>query len=296
MGKGLIKGILLFSLLFVMLYVASACNETWIANYGMCGYSDTRLLAYFDNESCGTYVLLPANDGTQQPCNYCSESLIPQYSNCTMGFWNVTYTDANYYTCCSLTNLASDCDIYFPPYNTTQEESCFVGNLAQELGNLSCQSQPNIGSFTNTKVYCIAHIPLNYSNESFKCIASIVDTATNEIIQTTPDYVPNAQPLINIFPNQDTRLFFSPANSIVNFYYTGKNLLPDMYYKLQIECVSATTDLKSEMVLQRSYEDLQFVFFRTKWLMANAPYIIGGGILLFILLLVIIGLIRGVSR
>ena len=71
------------------------------------------------------------------------------------------------------------------------------------------------------------------------------------------------------------REYFVPANSIVNFYYTGKNLNPENEYLLNVECSSLQRTLKSQLNFQMAYEDVSFVFFRTRWAMANAPYIIG---------------------
>jgi hypothetical protein len=173
------------------------------------------------------------------------------------------------------------------PYNATSS------NLTIEMGNLSCQIEPNIG--INDKEYCIAHIPLSYLNETFKCLAIITKGETCEVIQTTPEYKEVPQTFFNLYPNADTRQFFQPANSIVNFYYTGKNLKPDTDYILAIECSSQARSLRSEMAFQIAYEDVSFVFFRTKWLMGNVTYIIAG-ILVLVFIILTIGLIwKGVK-
>ena len=172
------------------------------------------------------------------------------------------------------------------PYNVT------ATNLTIEMGNLSCQIQPNIG--IRDKEYCIAHIPFQYLNESFKCLAIITRGQTCEVIQTTPEYKEVPQTFFNLYPNADTRQFFEPANSIVNFYYTGKNLNPDNDYVLTIECSSQERTLRSQMAFQIAYEDVSFVFFRTQWLMANAPYIIGGIILFIFLMITIIIILKNI--
>jgi hypothetical protein len=275
---------LVFAFIFAIPF-SLGCNPYWVPNDVNCQPDDTYILTYYDFNNCTTNNP-PALNGSVDSCNYCSQNLQSIDSACVGNETNTTWVDLNYYSCCDITGLASDCEILTEPYNSTETHTCFYSNLTEELGQLECQIQPNMG--INDKEYCIAHIPLNYTNETFKCIALIRNGNTNEIIQTTPQYKEMSQTFITFFPESDTRQWFTPANNIVNFYYTGKNLNPDTYYILAIECSSTERTLKSEMVLSRAYEDMSFVFFRTRWLMSNTGYLIALFLLSFFL---IVGLI-----
>lgn len=277
---------------FIYISFSNACTPNWVRNDTSCRINDTLIIGYYDTNNCNS-TNYPYNNGQEDYCNYCSEDLQPIYGDCINGTQSNFWLDLNYYGCCIVTGNPSDCDILIPPFNETTTQNCYWYNLSQDLGNLSCQIQPNIG--IKNKEYCIAHIPLQYANETFKCIGVIRNGYTDEILQTTPEYRETSQTFINLNPEGDTRQFFTPANNIVNFYYTGKNLHPDNDYILTIECSSSERVLKSEMRFQIAYEDVSFVFFRTKWLMANAGYIIAGMFVLIILFAIIIMLIRGVG-
>jgi len=282
------------SLLFLLVLTSFsfACIPNWIRNDTSCYVNDTKQIWYYDTNDCNS-TNYPYNYGDIVSCDYCYPNLDQIFGDCINGTQEISWVDYDYYSCCAVTGLESDCYIDEDPFNTTTTQTCYWNNLTTELGNLSCQIQPNMG--IKDKEYCIAHIPLEYSNESFKCIAIIRNGYTNEIIQTTPEYRETSQTFINLNPEADTREYFSPANTIVNFYYTGKNLNPDNDYILSILCSSEERSLTSEMRFSMGYEDVSFVFFRVKWLMANAPYVIAGIIVAFILILIGIWIIKGVK-
>jgi hypothetical protein len=229
--------------------------------------------------------MLPANNGTNQYCNYCSENLIQILGECQItNNQTVDYTDNNYLTCCAVTNLSTDCSILTYPYNETTSQFCYF--YSSDMGAIQCQNEPNFN--VREKEYCLAHIPLNYSGETFKCISHVYDLLTNEILQTNPEYKEKPSTVFNILgADAETREYFSPAGSIVNFYYTGKNLLPEHDYVLTIECSSTQRTLTSKMPFQMAYEDYEFVFFRTRWLMANASYIIGALVMILIIMFIL---------
>jgi hypothetical protein len=101
------------------------CSENWIANYTACGYYngtwDKRIKTYYDANDCGSTINLPADNGTLEDCDYCTPNWYcnaydytcqnPPPSN-----WLtcVNITDSKSPTCCSLTNLTSDCNITNP--------------------------------------------------------------------------------------------------------------------------------------------------------------------------------------
>lgn len=257
------------------------CIEDWVEDAVVCLTDDTYLSTYTDQNSCNTTIDLPAQNGTYPYCNYCSENLIVSYGECQQNSTqSVDYLDLNYVTCCAVTGIGSDCSILTYPYNETTSQAClFFNNTMDEI---ECQNEPNFN--IREKEYCLARIPNGFLNETFKCISYVTDESTSEILQTNPEYRERSTSFFDWKQDPDTREYFTPANALVNFYYTNKNLLPESDYILTIECSSQQRTLGSSMLFQMAYEDYQFVFFRTRWLMANASYIIGGLLLLILLL------------
>ena len=260
------------------------CVEDWVEDAVVCLTDDTYLSTYTDQNSCNTTIDLPAQNGTYPYCNYCSENLVASYGTCLQNVTqSVDYLDLNYVTCCAVTSIGSDCSILTYPYNETTSQACIFFN--NTLSEIECQNEPNIN--VREKEYCLARIPNLYLNETFKCISYVRNYDTDEIMQTNPEYRERTQTFLEFGQDPETREYFAPANALVNFYYTSKNLLPEQDYVLTIECSSQQRTLQSSMLFQMAYENYEFVFFRTRWLMANASYIIGG---LLILILVLGGL------
>jgi len=262
----------------------SGCVENWVADSYTCNISDQYILTYTDLSSCNTTDNLPPDNGTVQSCDYCSQDLVKQLGECQInGTQTVNYYDNNFYSCCAVTSFQSDCSILTYPYNSTTYQNCSYFN--NTLGEITCQNEPNFN--IREKEYCIARIPIAFLNESFRCISYVQLEDTDEILQTNPEYRERSASLLDLKQDPDTREWFTPANSLVSFYYTGKNLKPEQDYILTISCSSQQRELSSSMRFQMAYEDYEFVFFRTKWLMANASYIIGGLLLALIIMLVL---------
>lgn len=263
----------------------SCCHEDWVQDSPTCLINDTFLITYTDANACGTYNGVPVNNGTEDYCNYCSEDLVQTLGNClSNSTQSVSYTDNNYYTCCDVTGLDNDCSILnLYPYNETTSQFCqFFSN---DMGVPQCSAEFDFS--INEKEYCVVYIPYEYVNESFKCIDHIEDSA-GKIVQSNPEYRERTDALIDLRQDPETRQYFTPANSIVNFYITKKNLIPDEDYYLHIECSSPQRLLQSVHTFQVGYQNLDEVFFRTQWLMANSGYLFAGILVIFILLLVIV--------
>ena len=55
--------------------ITPPCTEDWIQINGSCIINDTYLITYYDNNSCGTTINLPPDNGTYTGiCNYCIEN------------------------------------------------------------------------------------------------------------------------------------------------------------------------------------------------------------------------------
>lgn len=268
------------------------CIESWVSNPVNCQINDSYLLTYNDTNVCNTTFNLPVNNGTFQFCNYCTEELVQLLGNCTIGNnQTVDYYDNNKTSCCDVTGLGSDCTITYYPYNETTSQFCHFYDVG--LGELNCPSQFD---FTvREKEYCIAHIPSNFSNESFKCISFVKDLNSSVIIQTNPEYRERASTFFDLKQDPETREYFAPANLLVNFYYTKKNLDPEHDYVANIECCSEQRCLVSAQPFQVGYENLDFVFFRTRWLMENSAYAIAGALVLLVLLIILFVLWRSAT-
>lgn len=155
---------------------------------------------------------------------------------------------------------------------------------AQAL-TLTCQDYPSFN--VNEKEYCMSEIPSNYSGESFKCISFI--TYDGEVIQTNPEYKERSNALISIIGGEEeSRESFVPANLIVNFYYTSKNLLPQYNYTLNLVCHSQNYRLSGNRTISIDYENLDFVFARTEWAKRNVGYITAGAIVLVFLITLLV--------
>lgn len=156
---------------------------------------------------------------------------------------------------------------------------------AQEL-NLTCQDRPNFE--LQEKEYCMSEIPSNYSGESFKCISFM--TYDGEVIQTNPEYKERSSALVSIIGgDEESRESFIPANLIVNFYYTSKNLFPDYNYTLNLVCHSQNHRLTGNKTIIMDYANLDFVFARTEWAKRNVGYISAGIlVLIFMITLLVI--------
>lgn len=106
-------------------FTTVGCVELWSVVFGGCLINDSRFKYYVDNNSCGTFNNLPVDNGTFESCNYCSQNLEQVNGSCLVNNTLVSYwVDNNFLSCCSVTNIASDCNISFNPFNETSVFSC----------------------------------------------------------------------------------------------------------------------------------------------------------------------------
>jgi len=250
------------------------CISNWVAYNSTCDITDHNFKYYLDSQNCIFPNGLPVDNGTIQSCNYCSQDLFQSLGECTENSTQtIDYTDLNKGACCDITGIPSDCDIYTYPFNETTSQSC--NSTRAKMTTLKCQINPNMGEFK--KEDCVAEIPVQYMsmNEPYKCVSYVKKKNTGEIVQVNPEN--------QTLPVRESRLYFEPLGSVVNYYYTSKNLVPETEYIQGVECSSANRILYSEQPMTRNYEDLSFVFFRAEWLKANTGYIAMGIFVLLVL-------------
>lgn len=269
------------------------CNENWTAEYGECLVNDTRLKYYIDNNSCGTIDEVPIDNGTYVSCNYCSQDIVEEYSECvfngTGGQWNQTYIDNNFFSCCLITGLDSDCDIYDYPYNETFSENCsYLNDNFDLLIDTTVYFGFGIGGLNSDKTF--GKIYINDSNTTYTCISYVLDIYNENLLQTNPPYTKRISSTFQIVPKEyEDREFFTTQNGLANIYWTNNNLVIDgRNYIFGVECTNSVgTRLKSERSAIVLYENINTPITRFVWIKDN----ITGLILGFIFLLIITALI-----
>jgi hypothetical protein len=259
---------------------AGPCTENWIAYNGSCQYNDTAIKYYLDNNSCGTYFYLPGDNGTETPCNYCAEDLVQVPGGiCTPnGTENFTWSDNNYYSCCIITGLPSDCDILVSPYNETGVMGC---NLTASDFEIDLDSIVYYG-YGNDKVS--GHIWLNDTVSNYSCI-TYVKTITGGLIQTNPAHTQFTTGVLN--REIEDREFFIPNYGIASVYWTKENLIIDgRQYIFGVECAGGGSKKTSEAIVTVLYENVNAPVTRYFWVGENiVPLIIG---LIFIIAIAIL--------
>lgn len=260
------------------------CTENWVLDPNPCLTNDTIFISYTDLNACNSTLALPSDNGTYGVCNYCSENLIAYPSgDCVLGTQNVTWADANYFSCCALTGLLSDCNILYSPYNETTTQNCtFTFNQF----DVDYDANAFYG-FTNTKVYW--KINLN-STANYTCL-TYVKTLDGNLVQTNPVYTQRSDALLQIGAEYEDRQYFPTYNGIANVYFTKENIVVDgRDYIFGVECSSGATTLISERLITVGYRSLNEPVTRYFWLGNNiVPIILG--ILFVIAIAIFIGFI-----
>jgi len=246
------------------------CVEDWQPYLNSCLFNDTILVSYYDDNSCYTYNFTPIDNGTYTSCNYCTEDIEKVYiGDCELfngsGKLDYEWQDNNYFSCCAITNLLSDCSILSSPYNETASDVCLFG-LSEFILEMDNQALFGI-DFTNNinnRIYGKINLA-NYSNNNFTCVSYVQDIDGNTI-QINPIYDKNSQTLITLNNNMEDRQVFTTYNGIANVYWTQQNLVKDSReYLFGVECSDGTQTLKSEKVLQTGYMPLKDATTRTFW-------------------------------
>jgi hypothetical protein len=260
------------------------CTSNWVYTPSSCYTNDTLVKHYTDTNACYQPTNIPIDEGQVTTCNYCSSDIIPIYGLCQEdSTQQVTHVDLNKPSCCDVTGLLTDCGINHPPYNETSFQGCNA--TVANVGNFSCNPTPEMGN--KDRQPCQANIPIQYANEPYKCNSYVTDKVTGEVVQVNPDS--SAHTL-------DSRDYFTPVHTKVDFYYTGKNLKPDKEYVVKLECASPTNVIYSEQPIERRYESMEWVTGRLLWVKNNVSNIIGGVLISILIFGVLFFIIRGNNR
>jgi len=210
-------------------------------------------------------------------CDYCEEDLVGVEGECFINNTQiVNYYDNNYFSCCDVTGLLSDCSILYSPYNDTVIQACSY--LTQDF---SCNI-PEVVEFDDKMTFsCL--LP---DNEDYSCVVKVFEDS--RLVQVNPENTVYNDGLISIgSKKEETKEFFNNENQILNAYFTKKNLLTDKQFLVEVECSSEDEVYVSQQLVNPFYEDASWVLNRTNWARQNVWYIIIG----LLLAVVIVGII-----
>lgn len=276
------------------------CTPNWTVQYDSCLYNDSRLKYYNDSNSCGITYGLPVDNNTYVSCNYCTEDLEKEIiSNCTYNGTDYSqfyiWEDENYYSCCVLTNITSDCSILYSPYNMTHEENCVIITEEFEL-DIDDEFYFGVRGFNKDKLS--AKIFINDTNITYNCV-TFMETTGEMLLQTNPVYTKRTTSTISLFNKEvEDREFFTTQNGLANVYWTDENLVIDgRVYIAGVECVGEDgTHLLSEKLVNVYYEPVNAPITRWFWIRDNFVPIFLGFILLIIIILIVSWAIAKVRR
>jgi hypothetical protein len=249
--------------LFAYNNIASTCVPNWVAQDGICQINDTMFRTYLDSNNCESTLGLPLDNGTDVPCNYCSEVLEKNYTSACYAFndsglINYTWEDDNYFGCCVITNITSDCEILYSPYNESALDPCIFTFTDFEL---DVDSTVYYG-LTGDKIF--GKIWLNDTANNYSCI-SYVKTAEGATIQTNPTYSQFTNGVLN--RQQEDRQFFFPSNGIASVYWTKENIVVDgRTYVFGVECAGNGQKKAAEHAVTVLYKPINEPITRFFWL------------------------------
>jgi hypothetical protein len=262
------------------------CVENWTQINTACGYNNTYLRYYLDGKNCETTYLLPLDNGTSYYCDYCAPSITSvATSGCVYHngsyMTNYSYIDNNYYSCCAITGLISDCLINYAPYNISFTTGCL--NVTTDfLVNHPLTCEYDLKSDDK----CYFSYDLNRSGD-WKCIG-LVRTENGDLIQTTPEYTAKVDTIITLGSSDyENREYFTAYNGVGQAYFTKENLIFDgRSYVFSIECSNGTNRLQSDHLLAVEYSNLNTPVNRGVWAISQMGVIIFSLIGIVILLIV----------
>lgn len=265
-----------------------SCIENWVSSYGSCSESDERLKTYNDLNSCNTSEYLPIDNGTYVSCNYCSEDLVLNSSECVFNgtaFYSYQeYYDNNYYSCCAITNLESDCGILYSPYNESGEGFCDGYRTDFQI---EYDDDALYDLNPNDKVYWKIFINDSNSSSDYNCITYVKNFKNGTIgssIQINPPKTEKQDRVFSLNSDYDDRDYFHTSNNLGVVYFTRKNLVFDgRKYLFGVECVNDDNRLLSERLVYPNYESLNSPITLFNWAKNNTMSLLLGFFILVFL-------------
>lgn len=257
------------ALFFPSVNVSLECDACdYNITYHNCTLNDTRTVEYAGDGSPNC-----TSHNETENCDYCAPSW-EITSDCLANNTELrTYYDS--FGCYGITGLYSDsCGYTFP--DCSQWINCSY--LRQDM---SCgyDSQPLI-EIAGNRIFWYCSI--NETEESHHCISYVKEAGYT--VQTNPQQKTFSS---GIFAKeQETREFFTAQNGLVNPYFTTDNLKHNTTYIFGVECSSSGAKIVEEHYVTPMFENLDTFVYRGVWVRENVGYIIGGGIVLVLLVLI----------
>jgi hypothetical protein len=253
------------------IFVDAICEEDWVAVYGECGIDDLQLLTYIDNNQCGTYEDLPQDNGTYIPCNYCSSEILNITGDCEGGTQSVFFYDNNYEECCYITEIPEDCEVPYPiRQNCTIPEENITNLLCEAnlTNDFNCEYDNK--PILHNKMNVVCELPLQ---DYWDCVVNILQNGT--LLSTSPEYREATDSILSIKTEGETRESFETTSSILNGYYTPKNLRTDTPFTLEIKCSNNTDYIISQYCIIPEYIKPDQYLNVLVWAKNNAALLIG---------------------
>ena len=215
-------------------------------------------------------------------CNYCSQDLQQYLGDCTVNdTQSVQYSDLNYFTCCDVTGLGSDCSIEIYPYNSTTSQAC------QFLTTDFTCNIPSIVEFKDRMTFsCV--LP---DDEDYSCVVNVYED--ERLVQVNPEISEYTAGLLTIKGERtEDKEFFTPNNRVLNAYFTKKNLLTNQAFMVEVQCNSASNSYVSQELVNPFYESNAWLGNRAVWVKDDMGYIIFGIILALAIVVLLLWLFR----
>jgi len=256
------------------------CDTTYNKTNTSCYTNNTMDAYYVSNDLC-------ANDyNITEYCNYCDPDWTPRTGGiyeCNVTNQKVVFYD-DFNTCYAVTGLFEDS----PPidHNTTVDCSFYTTNM-------TCELDPN--PYLTDRINMICEVP---NNETWNCVTYVRSSLNStQILQSNPEYKVTSTSLLSFTsPKQENRESFTNENTIVNGYYTNKNIETDRDFVVGMRCSNGGSTLISEYPITPEYRGLSTVMNRIVWAKENLTFLL---VLIFVILVtisVIIGLLTRRGR
>ena len=246
------------------------CTPFWIPQYintTSCSINNTILQQknYYDDNSCGTTVDLPLDNGTlvELYCNYCDSDWINLGTCIENNTILNNYVDYN--VCYVVTGLQEDA----PPVNDGVWTSCQYFNNEFEC---YISEEPYI---TDKMEYTCTLPTGNYD-----CI-NTVSYGFDDILQVNPQKKEKSDGIITLKSDIESREYFTANKGLLNAYFTSKNLVADNDFIITTICSDDNQILTSQQIISPTIKDLHNTNTWLIWGKRNIPY-------LFILFLLLI--------
>jgi len=252
-------------------------TKTYLTN---CSTTDEIIAQYTSsNQTC-----IPSYNQTET-CNYCSENIDTTYTQCTLNqTQTITYQDLNYNSCCLVTGLYDDCSIYYLTNTTT---TC---NYYTKDFNCTVDANPVL----RDKMNIVCTLP---SSDPQNCIVNIYqqNNNTRNLLQTTPEYKVTTNAFFWARENE-ARTSFTNTNTLLNAYFTQKEIRAETDYDLEVVCSTNTTTISYSTKIHPEYPLPDQVSHRLTWAKENFAFVFITFLAILIIIFVILQLwyrIRG---